>query len=244
MIQITYDITRNFDLDYLIFDLIFFLIFLTVLIIKKKRKPLYVGLLCGVLFLIIDSIIWWNTGVREIFPPEYKFFVDFMMDFSYGLVAFSWVMIMFERNNLKEIILWTLFLYGGWLVTASLSQILPLLDLEITTVRHMRSLRIVEIITVLCGFLLLIVLRYDYKTILYIFWIGFMLSFMMESYLLITQMRPSGVELLLYDSLILTNQGVPYLFVFFDKVLPKIKEIILNRKDLKDEKVELTNFVA
>ncbi len=244
LLQITYDIIRNFDLDYLIFDLIFFLIFLTVLIIKKKKIPIYVGLICGILFLIIDGIIWWNTGVREIKPPEYKFIVDFMMDFSYGFIAFSWVMIMFERNNFRENILWTVFVYSGWLITASLSQFLPLLDLEITTIRHMRNLRIVEIITVICGFLLLIFLRYDYKTILFIFWTGFMLSFMMESYLLITRIRPSGFELLLYDSLILTNQGVPYLYIFFDKILPKIKERILKNWISKDEKIEKSHIIT
>lgn len=229
--KINHDVIRIFDLDYLIFDFIFLLIFLTILIINKKKIPIYVGFVCGILFLIIDGIIWWNTGIREINPSNTKIYVDFMMDFSYGLLAFSWVMIMFERNSIKEILLWTLFLYGGWLLIASLSQILPLIDLEIITIRHMQSLRVVEIATVVCGYLLLIFLRYNYKTILFIFWVGFMLSFMMESYLLFTQIRPSGFELLLYDSFILTNQGIPYLFVIFDKILPKLRDFLRKSKE-------------
>ncbi len=229
--KINHDVIRIFDLDYLIFDFIFLLIFLTVLIINKKKIPIYVGFVCGILFLVIDGIIWWNTGIREINPSNTKIYVDFMMDFSYGLLAFSWVMIMFERNSIKEILLWTLFLYGGWLLIASLSQILPLIDLEIITIRHMQSLRVVEIATVVCGYLLLIFLRYNYKTILFIFWVGFMLSFMMESYLLFTQIRPSGFELLLYDSFILTNQGIPYLFVIFDKILPKLRNFLRKSKE-------------
>lgn len=229
--KINHDVIRIFDFDYLIFDFIFLLIFLTVLIINKKKIPIYVGFVCGILFLIIDGIIWWNAGIREIDPSNTKIYVDFMMDFSYGLLAFSWVMIMFERNSIKEILLWTLFLYGGWLLIASLSQILPLIDLEIITIRHMQSLRVVEIATVVCGYLLLIFLRYNYKTILFIFWVGFMLSFMMESYLLFTQIRPSGFELLLYDSFILTNQGIPYLFVIFDKILPKLRDFLRKSKE-------------
>jgi len=77
------------------------------------------------------------------------------------------------------------------------------------------------------------------KTILFVFWVGFMLSFMMESYLLFTNIRPSGFELLLYDSLILTNQGIPYLFVIFDKIIPKIRDLIINRKNLKEETIEV-----
>ncbi|MFX1321749.1 MAG: hypothetical protein ACFFAQ_08895 [Promethearchaeota archaeon] len=239
MSYLNHDVIRIFDLDYLIFDFIFFLIFIIVLIKQKEMMPIYVGFVCGILFLIIDGIIWWNTGIREIHPSNVKIYVDFMMDFSYGLLAFSWVMIMFERNSIKKVILWTLFLYGGWLLIASLSQILPLIDLEIITIRHMQSLRIVEITTVVCGYLLLVILRYNYKTILFVFWVGFMLSFMMESYLLFTNIRPSGFELLLYDSLILTNQGIPYLFVIFDKIIPKIRDLIINRKNLKEETIEV-----
>lgn len=241
MLQVNQDVIRVFDLDYIIFDLVLLFLFITVLIIKKKQVPLIVGFLCGIMFLIIDGIIWWNTGVREIYPANLKVAVDFMMDFSYGVLAFSWVMIMFEKNNLKEIIFWTVFLYGGWFMIATLSQILPLNDLEITTIRHMKHLRIVEISVVILGYLLLMFLRYNYKTILYIFWVGTMLSFMMESYLLFTGIRTSGWELLLYDSLILTNQGIPYLYVFFDKILPKLKKLISNRKKIKEEIVEVAH---
>jgi hypothetical protein len=212
-----------------------------VLIIQRKKTPLIIGFLCGILFLIIDGIIWWNTGVREIYPVNLKIAVDFMMDFSYGVLAFSWVMIMFEQNNLKEIIFWTVFLYGGWFMIASLSQILPFNDTEIITIRHMRHLRVVEISVVAIGYLLLIFLRYNYKTIFFLFWVGTMLSFMMESYLLFTGIRTSGWEILLYDSLILTNQGIPYLYVVFDKIFPKLKESYLNRKNSKEVFVEITH---
>jgi len=241
MFQVSEDVVRVFDLDYLIFDLLLCFLFVSILFQQKKVVPFTVGLLCGLLFLIIDGIIWWNTGVREIYPAHMKIAVDFMMDFSYGLLAFSWVMIMFEKNNTKEIVLWSVLLYGGWLVIASLSQILPLNDTEIITIRHMKHLRIVEISTVIIGYLLLVFLRYDYKTIIFIFWVGTMLSFMMESYLLFTGIRTNGFELLIYDSLILTNQGIPYLFVIFDKILPKLRETILNRKKAKEEIVEITH---
>ncbi|MFX1329461.1 MAG: hypothetical protein ACFE91_15135 [Promethearchaeota archaeon] len=239
MLQVTYDVIRIFDLDYIIFDSIFLLIFITILIKKKKKIPIFVGFVCGIIFLVIDGIIWWNMGIREIYPSDTKIYVDFMMDFSYGVLAFSWVMIMFERKSIKEILFWTIFLYVGWISIASLSQIIPLIDLEIITIRHMQSLRIVEIITVICGYLLLIFLGYNYKTIIFIFWTGFMLSFMMESYLLVTRIRPSGFELLIYDSIILTNQGVPYLFVIFDKIIPKVRDFIVKRKNLREETVEL-----
>ena len=242
MKQTAHDVIRIFDFDYLIFDLILCFIFISVLIVQKKKIPFIVGLLCGLLFLIIDGVIWWNTGVREISPQSLKIVVDFMMDFSYGLLAFSWVMIMFEKRNLKEIIFWTTFLYGGWFIIASLSQVLPLNDTEIITIRHMKHLRFLEISTVITGYSLLIILRYDYKRIFFIFWVGTMLSFMMESYLLFTGIRPSGFDLLLYDSLILTNQGIPYLYIIFNKIIPKMKEKIIDRKNIKEEIIEVSTY--
>jgi hypothetical protein len=242
MFQVTEDVIRNFDLDYLVFDLVLCIIFVVFLFQQKKILPFIVGLLCGLLFLIIDGIIWWNTGVREIYPTDMKIAVDFMMDFSYGLLAFSWVMIMFEKKNVKEIVLWTTLLYGGWLLIASLSQLIPLNDTNILTIRHMKHLRFVEISTVIIGYLMLIFLKYNYKTIIFIFWVGTMLSFMMESYLFITQIRPwNGLDLLIYDSLILTNQGIPYLYVIFDKILPKLSDLRRNRKKRKEEVVEIIN---
>jgi hypothetical protein len=53
-------------------------------------------------------------------------------------------------------------------------------------------------------------LRYKLTTVLYVFWIGCILTFMMESALLLTGIRPSGLQVLAYETLILTNQGVPY----------------------------------
>jgi hypothetical protein len=63
----------------------------------------------------------------------------------------------------------------------------------------------------------------------------------MESYLFFTNIRPSGIELLLYDSLILTNQGIPYLFIIFDKILPKLREKIMNQKKAKEENIEIAH---
>lgn len=84
MLQVNQDVVRIFDLDYLIFDILLLFLFISILIIQRKIIPLFVGFLCGIMFLIIDGIIWWNTGVREIYPSNLKLAVDFMMDFSYG----------------------------------------------------------------------------------------------------------------------------------------------------------------
>ena len=55
----------------------------------------------------------------------------------------------------------------------------------------------------------------------------------MASALLLTGIGPSGWETLLYETLILTNQGVAYLYVMWDKILPALGRRIAVRGDVR-----------
>ena len=216
------NVTRIFDIDYIIFDFILFLGFLVALFYTKSWFPLAASAVCSTIITLIDGVIWFGAGIREITSPIPLFYVYFMMDISYGVLAFSWMMIMLEKRENR--VFWTTFLFAGWLIVPILSNLIPLYDVEITTVRYMASIRWWEIIIAAVGYILLIVLKYDYKTILYVFGVGCMLGFMMEFSLWVTGIRPSGLDLLIYDTIVLINQGVPYVYVFLDKILPQIKE--------------------
>jgi len=53
------------------------------------------------------------------------------------------------------------------------------------------------------------------------------------SALLLADIQPSGLQVLAYETLILTNQGVPYLYVIWNKILPALsKRIAARRKAL------------
>ena len=220
--KIDHNITRNFGFDYILFDALFLVVYIVLLVQRKKTAPLKAGLAFGVVMYVIDGIIWNAIGVREyrLSAPWVKHPTDFMMDISYGIVAFSWVWIAFERKSSQDIALWTLVLFTGWLLVPAFSISVHLNDDPITTIRHMQSQVWLQILAVIAGYVLLIALRYDWKTILYVFGIGCLLSFMMEFSLFISGVRPPSIPVLLYDTLILTNQGVPYVFVIWDRILP------------------------
>jgi hypothetical protein len=220
--KIDHSITRNFEFDYILFDALFLLIYIVLLVQRKKTVPLKAGLAFGVVMYVIDGIIWNATGVREyrLSAPWVKHPTDFMMDVSYGIVAFSWIWIAFERKSSQDVALWTLVLFTGWLLVPTFSFSIHLNDDPITTIRHMHSQVWLQILAVIAGYVLLIALRYDWKTILYVFGIGCLLSFMMEFSLFISGIRPPSIPVLLYDTLILMNQGVPYVLVIWDRILP------------------------
>jgi len=56
----------------------------------------------------------------------------------------------------------------------------------------------------------------------------------MEFPLLISGIRPTGVLYLLFSTVIMFNQGAPYLYVLYDKVIPW-----LTRKVKKDQLKEI-----
>jgi hypothetical protein len=149
-----------------------------------------------------------------------------MMDVSYGIVAFSWVWIAFERKSWQDVAFWTMALFAGWLIVPVASGLLALNDDPVTTVRHMRGQVWLQIVAVVVGYALLVALRYEFRTILYVLWIGCMLTFMMEFSLLVTGIRPANMRVLVYETLILTNQGVPYVYVIWDRILPALADRI------------------
>jgi len=218
-----YEVIRNFSLDYILFDLIFLIIFLALLIKFNKKIPLLVFFVGGLAInFIIDWGIWLHTGIREISLPanfiggSLLFFLWFSL--SYG-VEYSYVFLMFEKKSNK--IAWTALVLTGWVLVAFLSQWISLNNSSITTIRYMSDLRLLRIILVIVGYSLLFILKYDWKKISYLFFIGFLVHFMMEFTLLISGIRPESFLILLENSLIEFNMGVPFFYILYDKYLKK-----------------------
>ncbi len=184
--DINHSISRNFQFDYILCDAVFLATFVALLVWRKRYSPLLAGVVCGILIYIIDGVVWSSLGIRQygISAPWIKHPVDFMMDFSYGVVAFAWMWIAFEKRSRADVAFWTVVVFCGWLLVPFASELVGLDDDPVMTV------------------------------------VGCMLGFMMEVPLLVTNIRPAGVKLLVYETLILFNQGVPYLYVIWDKVLP------------------------
>jgi hypothetical protein len=226
------NVARNFEFDYILFDALFLAIWIVLLIWQKRFRPLKAGLILAIIIYLIDAIIWTRMGVREygLPAPWFKYPVDFMMDVSYSIIAWSWLWIVFERRSFRDVALWTVLLFAGWLILPFVSRWIPLSDLPIMTNRHMSSRVWLHVTVVVIGYVALFLLGYDWKTILYVFWAGCMLAFAMEFSLYISGIRPTDVTFLVYETLILTNLGVPYLFIIDDKILPLLSRRLAVRK--------------
>lgn len=224
-----FDVIRNFGLDYILFDLIFVIIFLSLLIRFKKKISLAAFFIGGFFInFIVDWGIWLHTGIREISLPQnflglsefwstLIFFLWFSL--SYG-VEYAYIFIMFDKKSNK--IGWTALVFIGWILVGLLSQILPINNSSIMTLRHMGSGRFIEIGILIIGYAILFLLKYDWKKIVYLFFVGFMIHFMMEFSLLITGIRPGSLIILIENSLIEFNMGIPFFYILYDKFLKKL----------------------
>ena len=115
---------------------------------------------------------------------------------------------------------WTAILFGGWLLIPFLSRWIPLFDAPIMTVRDMSPRVWLHVTLVVVGYAALFILKFPWKTILYVFCVSCTLSFAMEFSLLVSGVRPFNIPLLIYETIVLTNMGIPYVFIFKERILP------------------------
>ena len=161
-----------------------------------------------------------------------KFGADFMMTFSYSMFAFGWLWIMFEnffKKNLKEALLFTLLYFIFWMLIPLFSIAIPLNNTIVDTVRYMDTQMIAWSINLVVGYLFLSLIygtnkfgSKKPKTIFYVFVVGCVGAFFMEFPLLVYGIRPTGVLFLLYDVLLMLNQGAPYLYILYDIIFPRL----------------------
>ena len=176
-----------------------------------------------------------------------KFGADFMMNFSYAMFAFGWLWIMFEnfiKSNSKEIFIFTLTFFTSWLLIPFLSFWIPLNDTLVESVRYMDTQMVVWLINIFVGYFILSLIygtnkfgSKKPKIVLFVFIVGCTGAFFMEFPLLISGIRPTGIFFLIYDTILMFNQGAPYLYIAYDKVLPWL--IVKIKKETQDE-LEIT----
>jgi len=228
-----FDVNRYFGVDYIIFDILFALLFLFLLYRNKHRVAFWAYFAGGLgINMMVDWGFWLHTGIREIVLPtsflpfissfDLRVFIFFFwFSLTYG-VEYAYTFVMFKKDSNK--LFWTLLVFFGWILVALLSQSLHIYDDQITTIRHMADTRLIRLGLVVLGYGILLLLKYPIKKIAYLFAVGFSIHFMMEFALYITGIRPTSLLILVENSLIEFNMGVPFFFLLWDRWLKKFEK--------------------
>ncbi|MHA1400373.1 MAG: hypothetical protein ACTSQE_08490, partial [Candidatus Heimdallarchaeaceae archaeon] len=198
---------------------------LSLLIRNKYWRELGFGFFVFLVVFFTDDVLWYHLqGMRLIDAPLQPDLFLFYFSFTYGIIEFSYVTVMFrEEESILPKIRWTILLYSGWLISAFTSQLIPLDDRIISISRDMSGSRLTQILMVAIGYLALLGLKYSwepmkhlsYKRVLYLFLVGFILHLGMELTLHLSGIRPieGSISIILFNSLLEFNSGVPFLYI-------------------------------
>lgn len=247
------DVWRTFQYDYIYCDLALLLLWLGLLISLREYKALVLGIIIAPLIFGIDAGIWWHSTLSGdpaigLYLREYwiggvyvphdggalalrKFGADFMMTVSYAMFAFPWLWIGFRsitQRKYRRVAALSVVWVACWLSLPLLSQIIPIDDTPVRTVRHMSDVYRGWIIATLLGYaLVLYVYRKDLRVVALLFLQGAIGALIMEIPLHLSGIRPFDPGFVLFEAAILLNQAVPFLFVLYDKLLRRrLKNIV------------------
>ncbi len=212
-----YIVGRSFNTLYIWLDSIWLILFLGILIYRKKYTAITIGFIMGIVYFIVDYGIFYLALSTRVVNGADPFGLLFWLSMSYGFTNFTWIWLLLEKDG--KSLEWSMLPIIGWFTVSLLSQnfgtSLPLIVIS----RQIRSYHGVMILILAIGYLFLIVQnlsaskpKFPIKRLLLI---GFGVQFSWEFVLLLTGIRPEGFKPLIMNSLIETNLGMPYIYLIF-----------------------------
>jgi hypothetical protein len=219
-------VTRSIGMDFIYFDLIFLSIWIFFLVRKKYWRSITWGVCGWLIYIFTDYILWYLiTQTRSYTGPLNPLIFFLWFCFSPGFVQFSYVFVMFDKRNRKDLIFFTLLFYIGWIFVSTGSQLIPLDDrlIEVSRDMNVANQRFNEIIMVLINIGVALILYFKKKLriedILYIFLIGILVEFSLEFSLAISGIRQAqgvwSLELMLINTLLEFNLGIILMYLLW-----------------------------
>ena len=226
--------TRNFNLLYIILDILFIIILLTLLIFKKRNLTVLFALFGGILYTLVDfggfyllshSRIVFINGIQQ--DALNTFLVLFWMSMSYGITNFIFIWVLVSKDKLAKY--WLFLIIMWWLICPSIASMGG--ENNITTFRTTTSYHgIMGIILVISYLILIIYTLISGKEIVNIFYlclIGISVQFSWEISLLINGIRPlneNSLQTLIINSCLETNLGMPAIYLIYHLINKKYNE--------------------
>ena len=222
---------RTFSTSYILLDSVFLILFLALLLWKRRRMTAVVGILMGIVYFIVDfGIFHLLLGTRTISGGE-MLPVLLWMSMSYGFTNFVWIWLWLERD--ENLISWSLLLLLWWFCCPMLSSFIPghMITIQWTTGAYHQTMALLLLI----GYLLVIIWNLKEKKehhipVLWLLSIGILVQAGWELSLLFGGIRSAGLSssdalrTLVVNSLLETNLGLPYTYLIFIAVTSRFSE--------------------
>ncbi len=244
---------RVFDPLYIYLDLIFLLVFICLLLRRKKYVVVTVGLVMGVIYMLVDYGIFhlW-LGTRAISPGHSLFWVLLWMSVSYGFTNFAWIWLWLDRD--EHLFEWSFLIVAWWFCCPAISRTFAIADAPIviqrTTSAYHGGMALIFFVSYLAAIVYNLRQRnVDSKIrILKLFTIGVSVQLAWELALLVGGIRSVGFGLeqklttLAVNSLLETNLGMPAAFLIYLAISRRIDGQFLPREKVLPLKEEIIRY--
>lgn len=235
--------SRSFSPIYIVLDSLFLVFLLILLLIEKKRMAFLFSIAGGVLYFLVDFLIFYlalKTRVITYNGTALGVFgvsgVLLWMSLSYGITNFLLIYLALRHD--RGLLKYSIIILMWWLVAPSLSK-MDTSGNRITTSRGTGSYHYVRALILVIGYGAYIlygaIRKKKRESLLYLNLVGILVQFGWEASLLVNGIRPwnsNSLQTLLIDSLIETNLGRPYLYFIvlalssaFDEGLSRKKKL-------------------
>lgn len=217
---------RQFAPLYIWLDTAFLIVFLALLLWKKKYMTVLVGLGMGVVYLLVDyGVFHLICHSRSITEGYSLFWVLLWMSMSYGFTNFAWIWLCLSKD--EHLLEWSLLILGWWFCCPLLTQTFAP-DAAIVIQRTTGAYHGYMAAILFAGYLGAICYNLRQTApekrmrLVWLFAIGVAVQFGWEAGLLLGGIRSAGfatfgekLRTLAVNSLLETNLGMPYVYCLF-----------------------------
>lgn len=237
--------TRNLNLLYIILDSIFLIVFLSLLIWKKRYETILFAVFGGILYTIVDfGGFYLMSHTRtvyingEVANALNTFWVLFWMSMSCGITNFAFIWAALSKDKYTKY--WIFLICMWWMIAPSIADMGG--EATIQTTRTTGAYHGWMGIVLVISYLILIVIQLNkensFVNILYLCLIGFSVQFGWEFALLVNGIRPmneASIKTLLVNSCLETNLGMPAIYLIFWFVRSKFNEDLTKANKINNQ---------
>jgi len=219
--------TRSFNVLYIILDSIFIVVFLGLLIWKRRYSTVLFAVFGGVLYTVVDfGGFYLLSHSREVYingslaGVDGTFLVLLWMSLSYGITNFAFIWVCVAKDRLLKY--WLFLIIMWWLICPSIAEMGG--EATITTTRTVGAYHGWMGVVLVVGYLILTIFlirdenKKPFVNILTLCLIGFSVQFCWEFALLVNGIRPLNavsIKTLLVNSCLETNLGMPIIYLIY-----------------------------
>ena len=232
---------RQFSPLYIYLDIAFLLLYLILLLSRKKYTTALVGIVMGFVYMLVDyGIFHLVCHSRTISDGHSLFWVLLWMSMSYGFTNFTWIWLWLSKD--EHLLEWSLLILSWWfccpLITQTFAGDAAPIVIQRTTGAYHGYMALILFVGYF-GAIAYNLFQRDRAKRMNIPWmlaIGVLVQFGWEAGLLLGGIRSAGFESmaeklqpLIVNSLLETNLGMPYVYCIFAAYTAKFTEQLHRR---------------